>query len=91
VYLKRCSGFALLCASLSMVAPASGGAQDSPFSPEAKQKAEALTWMPVIQPLRSGERTILVTEALPPRQQSSNRLPLWPTTAKERVIVPLSN
>ena len=42
MYLKRCSGFALLCASLSIVAPASAGAQDSPFSPEAKQKAEAL-------------------------------------------------
>ena len=48
-------------------------------------------YLTVIQTLRSGERTILVTEALQPRQQSSNRLPLWSTTAEERVIVPLRN
>ena len=34
---------------------------------------------------------ILVTEALRPRQQSSNPLPLWSTTAEERVIVPPHN
>jgi beta-glucosidase len=42
VFLKRCSGFALLCVSLSIAAAASAGAQDGPFSPQAKQKAEAL-------------------------------------------------
>ena len=36
MFLKRCTGFALLCASLSMAADAQRGL----FSPEAKQKAE---------------------------------------------------
>jgi beta-glucosidase len=42
VLLKRCSGFAVLCVSLSIAAAASAGAQNGPFSPQAKQKAEAL-------------------------------------------------
>src|SRR5580692_7082209 len=36
------SRFALLCLSLSIAARALAGAQDGPFSPEAKQKAEEL-------------------------------------------------
>ena len=42
MFLKRCSGFALLCVSLSIAAAASAGAQDALFSPQAKQKAEDL-------------------------------------------------
>jgi beta-glucosidase len=42
MHLNKSSRFALLCLSLSMAAAALAGAQDGPFSLEAKQKAEDL-------------------------------------------------